>query len=113
MAGRSSLQPPPSFDQLGRRNAERVGGGDKVGLVRFEEAQSRGQHAGITNPIAQIRGGKAGQREQALRPRRLAQRPAKRCQRQSLRVVCVLNPHALVSIRWDKKSSLSRTTNSI
>src|SRR5688572_7252042 len=113
MAGRSCLEPPPRLDQLGRSDAEGLGRGEQIGLVRLEETEHGGEQARIAQPVAQILGGEAGQGEQPLRPGRLAKRPAERGQRKRFRVVCVLNPHRLESLAWDKKSWLSRTTSSI
>ena len=98
-----------------RGDVQRLRRGDQVRLMRLEEGEDRGEQAGLADPLAQRRRIEAGQGEQPLRARLVAQRPAERGQRQSLGIgrVCVVAPHLLQVRRWDKKSSLSRTTNSI
>ena len=67
-------------DQRLGRHLQRVGAGDQVGLVRFEEGEHRAEHGGIRGARAQIVGSEAGDGKQPLRPRRIAQRPGKRGQ---------------------------------
>ena len=72
-----------------------LGAGEKVGLVRLEEAQHRGEQLGLAEPIAERLGGQPGQREQAVGARVVAQGPAERPERHRLGVICLFTPHRL------------------
>lgn len=64
--------------------------------MRFEEAQHLGQQRPLTEPRAQLIRGKPGQREQAIGPPAVLERPAERGQGQSLgRLICFVNLHRL------------------
>ncbi len=89
------LQPRPGRDQPGRRDIERVGAGDEVGLIGFEEGDDRGEEGAVLEPLAQQVGRHSGEREQARRARIVAQRPAERAQRQRLIVICLRHFHRL------------------
>jgi hypothetical protein len=61
MDGRSRLQPPPGFDQSGRRCCDRFGARKQIGLVRLEESKDRGEQVRVADPVAQISGLETGQ----------------------------------------------------
>jgi two-component system cell cycle response regulator DivK len=66
---------------------QRIGAGDQIGLVRFEEAEDGGKHGRLGRALAQIIGPQAGECEQSFGPCRLADRPGERAKCQSKGVV--------------------------
>ena len=84
MDARSSRKARTGGDQRLRRDPERIGGCNQIGLVRAQEVEHRAEQCRITEARAQGIGGKAGEREQSLGPRRIGEYPAERTERQCL-----------------------------
>ena len=70
------------MDKRLRRHAERIGRGNKIGLVRGEEIEHSLMRCAIGNRIAQAVRRKPGQREEAFGTLAVAQNPAERRQRE-------------------------------
>ena len=98
----------------------------RSGSCALEEAERRRQHRRLADPRAQVVGVEPGDVEQPLRAVRLGQRPGERLQRQGVRVRCGIvcigacaspNRSAMTEgscgAAWQRRCSLSRTTNSI
>ena len=69
------------------RDAQGVGGGNKVGFVGHQEIQCCHQHSLLANARAQFLGRNAGKREEALGMGVVRQHPAQRGQSQRFGVV--------------------------
>lgn len=85
MAG-SSRQPFRRPGELSRGNAERIGGGGEIRLVRGEEIEHRTEHSRIGESGAERGGCEPGQVEQTLGPAFAGKEPAERTEGKSLRI---------------------------
>ena len=97
-----ALEPPPRLDQLRRRHvrAPRRRRGDRAHAPRGRRGPRRAAPGSPSRSRRSV-GVEAGQGEQPLRPRRLAQRPAERRERQRLRIgrVCVVESASFYEVR--------------
>ena len=65
---------------------ERLGRADQIRLVRGQEIEHGAEHALIAKARPQVRGGKPGQRQQALGAGFAFQEPGERAERQRVRI---------------------------
>ena len=82
----SSAQPIARASQFRRRDPERLGRRDQIGLMCTQKIEHRAQNTRIAQPGAQIIGGQTGQRQQPPGAVLVAQQPAERTQSQRLRI---------------------------
>lgn len=74
--GGGAIQSAARIHQSIRAYVQRFRAGQQIRLMRFEERENRGEKSRLSQPLPQIVGGEAGEREQPLRPRFLRKRPA-------------------------------------
>ena len=63
-----------------RRNAQRIGGGEQIGLVRGEKVEHGLMRGAVGNRAAQAVGREPGERKEAFGALAIAQNPAERRQ---------------------------------
>lgn len=82
---------------MSRRNANLLGNGEQVGLVRLEKADEGGEERRLLDAAPELICPDSGQSKEALRPPLVTKRCRKRGKGKSVGIIWVLNRHSLHS----------------